>query len=108
MQTLSDVHPDDRFQPFMKVYCVNIETGELVPASKQTDIQPGDAPPKGLKIQYVPRIRCNDCPGKVYTAVRESVVEDFGVHLRNKKHKEAVLKARADEREGSRPRESRR
>lgn len=92
----------------MKPYCIDIETGELVTlASRQLDIQPGDAPPEGLKVQYLPRIRCLDCPGKVYTAVRDRVVDDFEVHLKNKKHKEMVSK-RGEEREESRPRDSRR
>lgn len=75
-------------------------------ASKQIDIQPGDAPPEGLKMQYLPRIRCVDCPGKLYTAVRDRVVDDFEVHLKNRKHREAV-QVRV-EREESRSRDGRR
>lgn len=92
----------------MKPYCVNIESGELVSlANNRINIQPGDAPPKGLKVQYLPRIRCLDCPRKLYTAVKDRVVDDFEVHLKNKMHKEQVMK-RGEEREESRPRDSRR
>lgn len=90
----------------MKPYCVNIETGELIPQNR-IDIQAGDPPPEGMKIAYHPRIRCIDCPGKLYTAVKDRVVDDFEVHLKNKKHKEQVLN-RGQEREESRPRDGRR
>lgn len=112
MDTLRELYPEDRFTAFMKPYCVNIETGELISlANKQIDIQPGEAPPHGMKVQYMPRIRCLDCPGKVYTAVRERVMQDFEVHLKNRKHRDQVRVNREDEKagkEGSRSKESRR
>lgn len=43
-----------------------------------------------LKWQWLPRIRCNDCPGKLYTAMPKDTAEGFEVHLKNRKHKEAV------------------
>lgn len=91
----------------MKPYCLNIETGELVPQKELVNmgIHAGDSPPEGFKVQYLPRIRCIDCPGKLYTAVKDRVVDDFEVHLKNKKHKEQVLNRRL-EREESRPRDN--
>lgn len=43
-----------------------------------------------LKYQYLPRIRCLDCPGKLYTPGPGTTVENFEVHLRNRQHKERV------------------
>jgi len=50
-------------------------------------LQLGDEAPLGVKIQYLPRIRCNDCPGKLYTAAPGQVEADFEVHLRNRNHR---------------------
>lgn len=70
----------------MKPYCISLETGDIT----KGNLQPGDPPPAGLRLQYLPRIRCNDCPGKLYTAQLGKVEEEFEVHLRNKKHRAAV------------------
>jgi SWI/SNF-related matrix-associated actin-dependent regulator of chromatin subfamily B protein 1 len=39
---------------------------------------------------FLPRIRCIDCPGKVYTTLPLSMVEDFEKHLKNRHHRERV------------------
>ena len=39
---------------------------------------------------YYPRIKCKDCPGKLYTPGPEMGVNNFEVHLRNKLHREKV------------------
>lgn len=43
-----------------------------------------------VKYQYLPRIRCHDCPGKLYTPGPGMTVDNFEVHLRNRQHKERV------------------
>ncbi|KAK4497901.1 hypothetical protein PRZ48_010556 [Zasmidium cellare] len=83
---LQSRHPSDNFVPLMKPYCISLETGEIT----KGNLSPGDPAPPGLKMQYLPRIRCNDCPGKLYTAQLGKVEEEFEVHLRNKKHRAAV------------------
>ena len=57
-------------------------------------LEPGAPPPEGVQIKFLPRIRCNDCPGKLYTAQPGKVVEDFEVHLKNRLHRAAVGKRR--------------
>ena len=47
-------------------------------------------PGQRLKYQYLPRIRCHDCPGKLYTPGPAMTVDNFEVHLRNRQHKERV------------------
>jgi len=39
---------------------------------------------------YLPRIRCHDCPGKLYTPGPEMTVGNFEVHLKNRQHRERV------------------
>lgn len=89
----------------MRPYSTNVSTGQ----TEKLNLEPGAAPPPGVKLQFLPRIRCNvsallalqlgviyadgceqDCPGKLYTAQPGRVVEDFQVHLRNRKHRESV------------------
>jgi SWI/SNF-related matrix-associated actin-dependent regulator of chromatin subfamily B member 1 len=63
--------------------------------SPQTDepitLQPGVSPPPGTKYCYYPRIRCIDCPGKLYTPDSTLGMTNFEVHLRNRHHREKVL-----------------
>ena len=47
-------------------------------------------PPANIKFQYMPRIRCNDCRTKQYTAGPGLTVDNFEIHLRNRQHKERV------------------
>lgn len=41
---------------------------------------------------FAPRIRCRDCPGKLYTPGPGMSAENFTVHLRNKQHRANVNK----------------
>ena len=70
----------------MRPYTVNASTS----ATEKMNLEPGAPAPPGIKIVYMPRIRCNDCPGKLYTATPGKVVDDFEVHLRNRMHREKV------------------
>ncbi|OQN99283.1 hypothetical protein B0A48_15132 [Cryoendolithus antarcticus] len=96
ISTLRSRHPDSDFTAFMKAY--------LLSPDATTQIRPPEPPQPGHSaselgggIFYLPRIRCNDCPGKVYTTVEESVVEGFEVHLKNRVHR-----GRVEERKGGR------
>lgn len=51
-------------------------------------------PPDTVRFEWLPRIRCNDCPGKVYTAGPGITVENFVTHLKNRLHKERVEQRR--------------
>ncbi|KAF2789209.1 hypothetical protein K505DRAFT_253811 [Melanomma pulvis-pyrius CBS 109.77] len=42
--------------------------------------------PQGCIAKFVPRIRCFDCPGKLYTAGPEHSVANFQLHLKNRNH----------------------
>lgn len=62
--------------------------------SKATDLPaaapPPGAPSDGVKWMFLPRIRCQDCPGKLYTPGPDMTVENFEVHLKNRQHREKV------------------
>ena len=63
--------------------------------SKETDLPIGNKsdkqvepppPPEAVKYMFYPRIRCLDCPGKLYTPGPETGVTNFEVHLKNRAH----------------------
>ncbi|KAI5363923.1 hypothetical protein Slin15195_G095780 [Septoria linicola] len=98
IETLRAEHPDDNFMPFMRAYMIDTENGTITKGKAPPAV--GGSAPRGTKFQYLPRIRCNDCPGKLYTAVPGKVIQDFSVHLRNRVHREMV----AARKEGRSPR----
>jgi SWI/SNF-related matrix-associated actin-dependent regulator of chromatin subfamily B protein 1 len=51
--------------------------------------------PAGCKALYLPRIRCIDCPGKLYNAGPDHTVENFRMHVANRQHKANVEKRNA-------------
>lgn len=63
-----------------------VDTNTLAPVANPNNLQQGQK----IKYQYLPRIRCHDCPGKLYTPGPGMTVDNFEVHLRNRQHKERV------------------
>jgi len=54
--------------------------------------------PANIKYIFIPRIRCHDCPGKLYTPGPEMTVDNFKLHLNNRGHRMRVeerVKAKA-------------
>lgn len=45
---------------------------------------------KHFDHKYLPRIRCLDCPGKLYVTGPGMTADRFEAHLKNRKHREAV------------------
>ena len=46
---------------------------------------------------YVPRIKCLDCPGKLYIPGPGTGVNNFEVHLKNRIHREKLLRRGKDD-----------
>lgn len=61
----------------------------IIPAPQ---IPRGQPLPENVKYMFLPRIRCTDCPGKLYTPGPDTTAANFEVHLRNKQHREKVNK----------------
>jgi len=78
-------YPGDRFEGVMRYSAVNAAT-EMPCAAPPA----GQPTPEGVKYMYLPRIRCHDCPGKLYTPGPETTVGNFEVHLKNRQHRERV------------------
>ncbi|KAI0443374.1 hypothetical protein F4803DRAFT_561617 [Xylaria telfairii] len=79
-----DAYKNDQFEGVMRYSAVDVNTDNPValPAA-------GQAPPN-VRFYYLPRIRCSDCPGKLYTPGPDTSASNFEVHLKNKTHKERV------------------
>ncbi|KZL85609.1 transcription regulatory protein snf5, partial [Colletotrichum incanum] len=89
LQQLKNTYTFDNFEGMMKYSAINPDTE--MPIS----VPAGSQPPEGAKWMFLPRIRCLDCPGKLYTPGPEMTAGNFEVHLRNKQHRQKV-----DAREG--------
>ncbi|KAL8906803.1 MAG: hypothetical protein Q9207_001791 [Kuettlingeria erythrocarpa] len=83
LQRLQQAYPHDEFEGLMRYTAVDIATDQPVPLNK-------DSAQQGVKYMYYPRIRCKDCPGKMYTPGPETGVNNFEVHLKNRLHREKV------------------
>ncbi|RMZ82082.1 hypothetical protein DV737_g2193, partial [Chaetothyriales sp. CBS 132003] len=75
LEQLGRSYPKDRFEGTMKHVAIEPKTNAVVTANEEH---------KHFPHKFVPRIRCLDCPGKIYIPV------GFESHLRNKKHRETV------------------
>ncbi|KAF6807303.1 swi-snf complex subunit [Colletotrichum sojae] len=84
LQQLKTVYTYDNFEGMMKYSAVNPETEMPVPVPQ------GTQPPEGVRWMFLPRIRCLDCPGKLYTPGPDTTAGNFEVHLKNKLHRSKV------------------
>lgn len=71
----------------MKHVIIDPVTGESVSAQEEN---------RHYEHEYLPRIRCLDCPGKLFVTGPGLTAERFETHLKNKKHRETV-EARLEE-----------
>jgi len=72
------------FEGTVRQVAVDSQTGQNIPPANTSQY-----PPERLKMEMQPRIRCLDCPGKLYTPGSE-MCENFEVHLKNRGHREKV------------------
>ncbi|KAF2203046.1 SNF5-domain-containing protein [Delitschia confertaspora ATCC 74209] len=89
LSQLRERYPQDLFEAFMRYTVTNKITGNSIPSAELDQSAPL---PSHAKAVYLPRIRCVDCPGKLYTAGPDHTVENFEVHLKNRQHKTNVEK----------------
>ena len=88
MRKLRHTYPNDLFEGTMRYTTVSIETD--LPMNAAAGKTGDGPPPEEVKFMYYPRIKCLDCPGKLYTPGPETGVTNFEVHLKNKLHRERV------------------
>lgn len=69
----------------MRYIAVDTNTGQPYPIP-----QNGQPVPSHVQFYFFPRIRCLDCPGKLYTPGPDTSASNFEVHLKNRNHKERV------------------
>ncbi|KAF1931571.1 SWI-SNF complex subunit [Didymella exigua CBS 183.55] len=92
LQDLRDRNPDHKFESIMRYVIMNEahenrETGKTEPKAVKLDgLSLSDPLPANHKAYYLPRIRCQDCPGKLYNAGPGQTVTNFELHLKNRQH----------------------
>ncbi|KAL1889516.1 SWI/SNF chromatin-remodeling complex subunit [Ceratocystis pirilliformis] len=79
---LAKSYPYDSFEALMKYSAVNPDTEQQIP--------PGQPPPANAVYMFLPRVRCKDCPGKLYTPGPGQTATNFEVHLKNRQHRDKV------------------
>ena len=72
------VHPDTKKVETKQVKLDNLDLASPLPPNH--------------KAVFVPRIRCMDCPGKLYNAGPEQSVSNFELHLKNRVHTNNVAR----------------
>ena len=77
-------YPLDIFMYIMRYTAVSTVTDLPI------NVRPEEPIPDNVKFMYYPRIKCRDCPGKLYTPGPDLGVGNFEVHLKNKYHRERV------------------
>jgi SWI/SNF-related matrix-associated actin-dependent regulator of chromatin subfamily B protein 1 len=98
LQELRDKNPGESFESTMRYLImneshVNPETKKIEPKAAKLDNLSTSSPlPANHKSYFLPRIRCMDCPGKLYNAGPEHTVNNFETHLRNRGHMNNVAK----------------
>ncbi|KAF2964733.1 hypothetical protein GQX73_g8842 [Xylaria multiplex] len=80
-----DAYKNDQFEGVMRYSGMDTNTGMPYPIP-----QGGQPAPPHVRFYFLPRIRCLDCPGKLYTPGPDTSASNFEVHLKNKAHKERV------------------
>ncbi|KAF8458442.1 hypothetical protein BGX38DRAFT_1153967 [Terfezia claveryi] len=91
LSDLHKLHPNDNFEGIMRYTVTDSVTGNPIGQNLPKD-------PANIKHQFIPRIRCYDCPGKLYTPGTEMTVDNFKLHLNNRGHRMRVeerMKAKA-------------
>lgn len=89
LATLNRQHPQSRFEATMRRIAVDPATNHPLPPN--TDLAAAAAKKNNnIRFRYFPRIRCLDCPGKLYNPGPGMGVESFEVHLKNRAHRENV------------------
>ncbi|KAI1940750.1 SWI/SNF chromatin-remodeling complex subunit [Ophidiomyces ophidiicola] len=84
LNNLKRNYPRDSFEGTMRYTAVDPQSNLPLPNAATTH------PGQKLIYKYFPRIRCHDCPGKLYTPGPALTVDNFEVHLKNRQHKERV------------------
>ncbi|KAI1326406.1 SNF5-domain-containing protein [Xylariaceae sp. FL0255] len=81
-----DTYKDDNFECLMRYSAVDSSTGTPLTGHVTADQTYGP----NIKFYFLPRIRCHDCPGKLYTPGPEMTASNFEVHLKNGGHRAKV------------------
>ncbi|KAI5781182.1 hypothetical protein EDC01DRAFT_718571 [Geopyxis carbonaria] len=84
LQQLRDSYPSDNFEELMRWTAFDAATDSVIP---QAQLAALTAQGKRMDWRWSARIRCHDCPGKLYTPGPQLTCENFLMHLKNRGHR---------------------
>lgn len=84
LAALQKQYAQDNFEGMMRQTAYDAVSGTPVAVG-------AGAPPGGVRYKWMPRIRCHDCPGKLYTPGPEKTVDNFLMHLKNRGHRYVLV-----------------
>jgi len=85
LSKLRETYTSDRFEATMRRVAYDAETGQSIQQSNLPNHS------GSVKWKWIPRIRCHDCPGKLYTPGPEQTVDSFLVHVKNRGHRYVLV-----------------
>lgn len=89
LQQLHEENPSELFEATMRYSVIDGNTSQTVGLDSLLGSR---VLPPGCKAQFLPKIRCLDCPGKLYNTGPDHTVDNFQIHLNNRAHRENVEK----------------
>ncbi|OCK73061.1 hypothetical protein K432DRAFT_313867 [Lepidopterella palustris CBS 459.81] len=89
LQELREENPRELFEATVGYRVIDQNTLQSV---KLDSLSASAVLPPGYKAQYLPRIRCFDCQGRLYFAGPEHTVDNFQVHVENRLHRANLQK----------------
>ncbi|PVI04989.1 hypothetical protein DM02DRAFT_134927 [Periconia macrospinosa] len=84
LQELRGENPSDLFEAIMRYSVIDQNTLQTV---RRDSLSASDVLPPGYKAQFLSRIRCIDCPGKLYNPGPDHTVGNFQMHLNTRGHR---------------------
>ncbi|KAF2457605.1 hypothetical protein BDY21DRAFT_385845 [Lineolata rhizophorae] len=84
VRNLKEKYLKDAFEGAMRYTAIDQSSGSAISLKQNVE------PPPNVKFYYLPRVRCLDCPGKLYTPGPGHTVDNFETHLKNRQHKDRV------------------
>ncbi|KAF2671079.1 SNF5-domain-containing protein [Microthyrium microscopicum] len=98
VKNVREQYPHDAFEAFMKLTGYDKSDPAASVLLKPEQLISDKPKPSHITLQWQPRVKCLDCPGRAYNTGEGQTLRNFEVHLKNRKHKEIVEVRRKNER----------
>lgn len=90
MEELRLQQPTESFEAFMRVSAYDKRDPKQKALKVENLMEEHSTVPSYISLSIQPRIKCHDCPGKLYNAGEGQTLSNFSVHMKNSKHRKNV------------------